>query len=479
MNTALQWMYMGAPYLIAVGLGLAAIIGPVALYLMTRKWSDSLRTTLILWGVGLAAFANVALVPRNLFLTEREQAFVFSEYLAGTMSAGWASRILSLALVGFSLSVLAGAWLAYRREKKADPMWGLGIAMALFYVVNVATGLFFAAESMFDHKSLYIPILLGALLVMVRADWSVVVRQLKWILGALMVANLLAIAIDPDFAVLRPYTSVIPGIDFRLYGVTSQANTLGPVALLLLLLELYYPSQTWLRWPLLSLASLNFLLAQSKTAWAIGLLILLVCYLPYSFSAARKGGDAVASTLKATLLTLVMLGVGVALLGLTVNNLDTRLAEDITTLTGRTSIWEQTMEEFYRYPLFGYGPSIWDIAYRIRVGNLAAGQAHNQFIQTLGESGLVGFVLLLGYLWLLFRFSLKTFRASHGLSLALFILVFARSLTEAPLRSNITDWTFFMHAVTVLVIAHYARSLPPRTKSMPHIHGMQHQGALL
>lgn len=451
----LQALFIAAPYMIALLLAGALIVGPFALYRTTQRWPDTWRAAIILWLIAISAVLNIVLVPRRLFLDERASFVGVAAYLEGAASAGWLSRAFTVGLIGFSLSMLLAAWLSRKKTARKDPVWTLGIVLALYYLLNTLTGATVAGVPAFSHKSLYIPIVLGALIALPHVEFSRLVDHLKLILGVVMVMNLVAAVMFPDFALLRPYAGQLPGIDFRLYGVTSQANTLGPIALLLLLLELYYPSRALFRWPLLVLALANFLLAQSKTAWLTAFAVLVFAYLPYRFMALQARANGQTSAIKLILVLIVIL-MG-AVFALANVNIDQLFSDDVLSFTGRTSIWADTLAEFVRYPLFGYGPDLWGIEYRIRMGNIAVGQAHNQFIQTLGESGLVGFVLLLAYLGILLRLALHSFRASRGLSLGLLVLILVRTITEAPLRGVVNDWPFFIHATLLIVLTSYVR----------------------
>lgn len=451
----LQAFFISAPYVIAFLLAMALVVGPFALHGMTRRWSDTWRAALILWLIAISAVLNVVLVPRKLFLDENAPSVDIAAYVQGAANAGWLSRLFTIGLIGFALAMLLSAWLSSKKSARKDPVWMLGIVLALYYLLNILAGATVAGIPGFNHKSLYLPIVLGALISLPYVDFSRLISHLKLILAAVMLMSLVAAVSFPDFALLRPYASQLPGIDFRLYGVTAQANALGTIALLLLLLELYFPSRALHRWPILALALMNFVLAQSKTAWLTAVVILIIAYLPYRFMALQTRADGHASAIKLILVLLASL-IGV-LLALANADVDRLFSEDVLSLTGRTSIWADTLAEFARYPMFGYGPDLWGVEYRIRAGKLYAGQAHNQFIQALGESGLVGFILLLIYLGVLLRLALLSFRASCGFSLALLCMILVRCITEAPLRGVVNDWTFLIHATLLIVLASYAR----------------------
>lgn len=451
----LRYALTAAPYVIAFGLAVALVVGPFALHGMTRRWTDTWRAATILWLIAISAVLNIVLVPRKLFLNADGPTVDVSAYIEGATQAGWLSRLFTIGLIGFALAMLLSAWLSSKKTWRKDPVWTLGIVLALYYLLNILAGASVVGVPGFNHKSLYLPIVLGALIALPHVDFTRLIVHLKLILAVVMVMNLVAAMAFPDFALLRPYAGQLPGIDFRLYGVTAQANALGPIALLLLLLELYFPSRALLHWPVLAVAMANFLLAQSKTAWVIALVILIFAYLPYRFIALQTRADGHAAAIKLILVLIAsLIGLGLAVSSVDVDRL---FSSEVLSLTGRSAIWADTLAEFERHPLFGYGPSLWGFEYRLKMGKLAAGQAHNQFIQTLGESGLVGFVLLLAYLGILLRLALYSFRQSRGFSLALYVLILVRCVTEAPLRGVVNDWTFFTHATLLIVLASYVR----------------------
>lgn len=64
-------------------------------------------------------------------------------------------------------------------------------------------------------------------------------------------------------------------------------------------------------------------------------------------------------------------------------------------LTGRGSLWSVAWQEFQDHPLFGSGSATW-VAYwsKLRPSGHNVGNPHSLYLQTLGELGIVGLVLL-------------------------------------------------------------------------------------
>jgi O-antigen ligase len=113
---------------------------------------------------------------------------------------------------------------------------------------------------------------------------------------------------------------------------------------------------------------------------------------------------------------------------------DSQLGNDLTTFMGRVQIWAVALEEWRRNPLFGYGPTLWDLNYRIGIGMLFHGyHAHNQLFNVMAMAGTIGAVGFLFYFLMLAILSFRYAWTSGGLTLAIFMLIALRCVTEVPL----------------------------------------------
>jgi O-antigen ligase len=140
-------------------------------------------------------------------------------------------------------------------------------------------------------------------------------------------------------------------------------------------------------------------------------------------------------------------------------------------LNGRTSVWQYAWAEFQRNQLFGYGPGLFGTAYRslLPAQLQFAGEAHNQFMQTLGEAGLVGLAGLVGYLVLSSRAALRCRQSTRGLSLALMLSLVVRMAAEAPLQNYGVNIALFSHlaVLAVLLYGREAEAAPAEKSSSP------------
>lgn len=133
--------------------------------------------------------------------------------------------------------------------------------------------------------------------------------------------------------------------------------------------------------------------------------------------------------LLATGALLIFGGIGAKISGF----FDSAQGAQLTSLTGRDQIWAIAYDEWQRNPVFGYGPGLWDASFRASIGMPNATHAHNQFMDTLSRSGTVGATALVLYASTLLVLSVWHARTTGGLSLALFIALSLRSVSEVPL----------------------------------------------
>ena len=446
---------------IAFALGLAAAW--VFQYRLTAGVAPEWRLAAVVAIVGVGALLSVALTSRDLDDAKGGTLVTYDDLAGGFTASRWFSVFLVMA----SLLEVARGWLQDLARKSSDPARPLLFAMLAYYVGTTLIQAVASDHPEFEARSLYVPILLAAVYYQRPARLGPVIAATRWVILALMLGSLAGVWLHPDFVMHRPDSSWLPGIDWRLFGLAPHANSLGPIALLGILVELHSPS----RWKLLRglvfvSATAVLVLAQSKTVWATVPVMLAVVWLPLSLLRTSAGGD-LGHDFRRSVLTLsgvivvLVLVVAAAVAFDVVDTIEHR--SDLVTLTGRTRIWDITLQAWQENVLFGYGPGIWGAERQREFQMFHVGQAHNQVVQTLGEAGLVGLVLLLVYLGALLVSALGTFVASRGIVLMLLMLMLVRCVTEAPLRTEgILSWTTFLHALLIVMACHYERGRAAR-----------------
>lgn len=451
------------PALLVIAFALGVAAACVFQYRMTASVAPEWRLAAVVLIVGVGALLSVALTSRDLDDAKGGNLVTYDDLAGGFTASRWFSLFLVLA----SLIEVARGWLQDRARRASDPARPLLLAMLAYYVGTTLIQAVASDHPEFTLRSFYVPILLAAVWYQRPERLWPLVGAARWVILALMLGSLAGVWLRPDFVMHRPDASWLPGIDWRLFGLAPHANSLGPIALLGILVELHSPSR-WkvLRGVVFASSAAVLVLAQSKTVWATVPLMLAFVWLPLSLSRTSAIGDR-GQDFRRTVLALagaigVLVLVAAAAVAFDVVDVIEHRS-DLVTLTGRTRIWDITLQAWRENVLFGYGPGIWGVDRQREFQMFYVGQAHNQIVQTLGEAGLVGLVLLLGYLGALLVSALKTFSASRGIVLMLLMLMLVRCITEAPLRAEgILSWNTFVHVLLIVMACHHERA--PRVR---------------
>jgi O-antigen ligase len=255
---------------------------------------------------------------------------------------------------------------------------------------------------------------------------------------------------------------LLPGVP-RLGGLASHPVALGMFAQTALLLLWARPfKRNWLNRLSWILCFGVLFLAQSKTAWIAFILCSLVML------AVRNGPNLMrrlGDPREGAFGIVMCLGVMVAAVGVMavflmgniegqmVDFFDTQQGAQLMTMTGRDQIWTIAVEEWQASPLFGYGPSLWDDEFRAAINMPNATSAHNQFMDTLARSGGIGAAALVLYAIVLLVLSVRHAKATGGLSLALFLAVALRSVSEVPLLLFGYGTELIVHLLLLVTVA--------------------------
>ena len=134
--------------------------------------------------------------------------------------------------------------------------------------------------------------------------------------------------------------------------------------------------------------------------------------------------------------------------------------------TGRLHFWPIALKIFLAHPILGAGFESFGVAftkYDTMSGQFRVEQAHNEYLQTLADAGIAGFICLAAFIALLFKKGLKTIASSHGFrneaaigALAGCLGVLVHSFFDFPLRtpSNAFFFLMFCAIATVAITAH-------------------------
>lgn len=464
--------FRGFPFGLALLLGFAV---PVIVLLASRllqRISKSARLSFILCAVVVGVSLSFAFSGRTLY-SEGGNVFygVYNSQQIGTATGVRISQFFTIVALFVSAAVLFAAMAG--RMAVPGRAFILGFAATFYFGISVVLSGVVGNYREPRFNDFYFVFIAWAVIYL--AD-GITLKFWLWMRIALMLpilGSLVAMALAPQLVLQPGYAmSLIPGFAERLYGLAGHANALGPIAVIALVIELCpkvrpRPSLFFL---LPQLAVL--LLAQSKTAWLAALLVIPIVRWQWLNDRSAGRDKWTASVIIALCGLAFSIVAGLLLMFVAQSAAFQQFADrsSLFTLTGRFDLWSTTLNEFWKSPLLGYGPSIWDLQFRIERGVLFAGQAHNQFVHILGQAGALGFSAMLAYLGVVAYFALKGFRRDGGLAIALLVLVIFRCMTESPLRMlGIMDWENWTHLLLFCAAAANAAALAPAGQSRPVI----------
>ena len=352
-------------------------------------------------------------------------------------------------------------------------------ALIIFWAGTVAAPAIFGAFPTLSHNYFYALIIGIAVLLASGVERDLAFRAARNALLIFMAAGVLLIPIAPRLVLDMGYSQgLIPGLP-RLGGLASHPVSLGVLAQLGLLCLLACPYQKrWLNRMAWATGLFVLLMAQSKTSW-ISFTLCSFCVLMVRQGPVfvRRASDPVRTDMGITAICGFMVMVLAAILIGMFGDIGSRVeaffnsaeGAQLASLTGRDHIWAIAYDEWLRNPVFGYGPTIWNEDFRTLIGMPNATHAHNQFMDTLARSGTVGAVALTLYGIVLMFFAIRYTRVSGGLTLALFLALALRSISEVPLLMFGYGPELITHILLLMTLAAAAsaRSAPKPSAAMP------------
>ena len=132
---------------------------------------------------------------------------------------------------------------------------------------------------------------------------------------------------------------------------------------------------------------------------------------------------------------------------------------------GRIHFWTVALKIFFDYPILGAGLNAFGVAftrYDTWNGVYRVEQAHNDYLQTLADTGIIGFACIAAFIYLLFKYALAVIKSSpsvfrrsvaHG-ALAGCFGILIHSLFDFPLRTP-SNALFFLILTTIAVVSIY------------------------
>lgn len=382
----------------------------------------------------------------------------------------WVQRAVSLLLLLAALEQTLNHIALQRRT----PSPTLLAAFIAFWVGTIGAPAVLGAHPAISHELLYAPAVGIAACLVGASERDRILQAARNALMVLMLAGLLAVAIRPTLVLDPSYNAgLLPGVP-RFAGLTAHAVTQGSLAQIATLLLWAFPYRhRWTNRAAWALTLGILLIAQSKAAWIACGVCLGVMALVRHGGGLRRGLADPRQSLSASLvlagLAALVLASAVAVV---VGEAGTRVSQFLespegarmASLTGRDRIWAIAAQEWSTHPVFGYGLTLWDAAYRARIDLPHATHAHNQFMDDAARAGSVGATMLVVYATVLLVMSVRYARATGGLSLALFLSLALRAVSEVPLTLLGYGSELFVHGLLLVLLAAAAGERPARVR---------------
>ncbi len=373
--------------------------------------------------------------------------------------AAWWQRAVSLLLLVAAVEQVANH-IALRRPV---PSTTLLAAFLAYWACTVAAPAVFGAHPAFSHELLYAPAVGVACCLARPEEQARIARSARDGLMLLMLLGVAALAARPAMVADLTYAGgLLPGVP-RFAGLTAHPVTQGMLAQVALLLLWAAPYRhRAVRRAAWGLGLGVLAMAQSKAAWAaFALCALAMLAWRHGALAWTRMGDPLRP--QAGLVAWGMTAAGVLTLaaGLLAGDLargasdfmDSPQGAQLASLTGRDRIWAAAAEEWRNHPVFGYGVTLWDAAYRSAIGLPHATHAHNQLMDDAARAGTVGVLALAGYAVVLSALALRHARRTAALSVALLLAIALRGISEVPLLLLGYGTELFTHLLLLATLA--------------------------
>jgi len=412
--------------------------------------------------------AMLAVVALAALLSGRDlsQAFLDLAKGGGTMHPAviWAQRLVSVVLLLASGERI----ITHLTLHKHMPSPVLTVTFIGYWFTTVVTSALFGSHPGISHEYFYPAVFGFAGLLATVPERDRILDTSRNALLIFILAGVLLIPVMPQVVLDSSYAQgLIPGLP-RLGGLAPHPVAFGMFTLIALVLLWCRPFQRrWLNGAAWILGLGVLFMTQAKTSW------IAFCLVAVALTAVRKGpgwwrrlNDPRESAFGIVICFSVIL-VAAGLLGVVLfADIGTEVADfsssaegaQLMSMTGRDQIWTIAREEWRESPVFGYGPSLWDDAFRQSINMPNATSAHNQFLDTLARSGTVGAVGLVIYACVLVVMSLRYAKATGGLSLALAVVLALNSISEVPLILLGYGTDLFGHLLLIITLASAAGS---------------------
>lgn len=373
----------------------------------------------------------------TIFLVDRDFTSEFGQYVGDRSGiqatiGGWVRRFASFFIM---VAALERFLYFFRQPYIPAQRFNFLLIILVVWISVFAIPYFYTAGHGFSVSYFYALALAVAIVLSIQKNKKAILLNARNAFVIYVGMSLVAILLKPNLVLDFGYTQgLVPGLP-RFFGLSPHAGVMGITTVIAIWLVMTYPfsSKVTQKWVLTTLA-VALLLTQSKTAIVI---VFIGIYFHYIYFINDKGSSVTSFILPILSLLggslFIVFFVFIEWTDLISGFFGEDKLESLMTFTGRDAIWEVALNEFRNNPIFGYGGNLFSSTYSAMIQMKAATHGHNQFIDALGRSGIIGFMgYVLLYLYLGF-YSFKYAKATKGLTLSLFFLIALSSITQVPI----------------------------------------------
>lgn len=413
--------------------------------------------TLLLWSVGLAPVIGALSGPR----------FYAADYASVVGSGDTSSGSLEAILVRLLLyCAIASACVVLLRSDKRR-LFGLGWYVGLGVLCLTTPIVSTIAVGAVPTGALLAGPFIFAAIGWSSSDDPSLTRTIRLILLAYLYGSIALALYDPASVVERDYyDGIVPGLSLRLHGIANHANNLAPLILLFLIIDGSERRRSSIAVLHRFVAVGTLLATQSKTTWAAGAVIIALASVRWGWDGRYVRRDRIA---RLGMRKLVVVAIVVMFLSTAFGAMFSS-SDSIRTLTGRTTLWQLSVDLWRERPLLGFGEQFWGTQMRqdyLVYQGLVVTHAHNDVLQALGQSGLIGLGVMAAYLFATISTSLRTAEISQWRTVFLAGLILTRMSTEPLVTSQFGTPNFAVHVFIFVLFAQAAVSCRQTSLSIP------------
>ena len=262
------------PILLVILLALLLPTVVVLVNRVTKNWHDHTKLAIIFSTIILGMTLQIAFSGRVIHSVAEISANPRLELLGQIEGNPWFSRFAHLIFLTVSIGEI---FLWFTRQKKmGQPQFTVWCAAMIYFMLSVPVSALLGHPPKFNLNLIYAPIVFTAVALLASSNFEKSLRVVRWALIIPLICSLLAMLIQPSLVIETGYKGLIPNLNIRLAGLTPHANSLGIMACVSLFIEISQFVRKRPNFLFLLVICANLLLSQSKTAWVMAIIGLII-----------------------------------------------------------------------------------------------------------------------------------------------------------------------------------------------------------